>query len=354
MPKQVAATLCRSRSQRRCACIGPCEAWMQGTCSGHWAPPFPNDWRMLSPGGHTRCVRWRRDVERGGSHSLLLFTQAAGELNLSIPDPEEETPDVVEMLQLALAEEIYEQIDGEMVQAVVEEERKLGRTYALQSPSETLQKGLELLKSYRTRVLNASRSSNRVTEITVQNDCSTMLRFCGWLKSTQASSPASLDFGIFRHEGIVDTVERFCEFLVEERRCSFGTVAGYTNSLLTLVNFATSQIHEDVDNEHDDALVGALFNLRSQAESQHRDDRSTMVVLLAGLLLTLLVSGGTSRWIRIGSAGRMHSALASPPWTSTVGCTSHRPRSSAMASSSSQKTARSWPCSPINHPIAWV
>ena len=167
------------------------------------------------------------------------------------------------------------QIDGEMVQAVVEEERKLGRTYALQSPSETLQKQLEQLKSYRTRVLNASRSSNRVTEITVQNDCSTMLRFCGWLKSTQASSPASLDFGIFRHEGIVGTVERFCEFLVEERQCTYGTVAGYTNSLLTLVNFATSQIHEDVDNEHDDALVGALFNLRSQAESQHRDDRST-------------------------------------------------------------------------------
>ena len=55
---------------------------------------------------------------------------------------------------------------------------------------------------------------------------------------------------------------------------------GYTNSLLALVNFATSQIHEEVANEHDDALVGALFNLRSQAESQHRDDRSAMVVLL--------------------------------------------------------------------------
>ena len=133
---------------------------------------------------------------------------------------------MVEMLQLALAEEVYEQIDDEMIQAVVEEERKLGRTYALQIPSVSLQRQLEQLKSYRTRVLSASRSSNRVTEITVTNDCSTMLRFCGWLKSTQASSTAALDFSIFRDDGIVGTVERFCEFLIEELQCTYGTVAG--------------------------------------------------------------------------------------------------------------------------------
>ena len=50
-------------------------------------------------------------------------------------------------------------------------------------------------------------------------------------------------------------------------------VAGYCNSLLSLAQFASTVVHESVDDETDDAIASALIILRSQAEKQHRDDR---------------------------------------------------------------------------------
>ena len=58
--------------------------------------------------------------------------------------------------------------------------------------------------------------------------------------------------------------------------------AGYLNSLLNLVQFGIAELHEDVDEAHDDAILVALFNLRSQAENQSKDDKRSPVGAWAG------------------------------------------------------------------------
>ena len=78
-------------------------------------------------------------------------------------------------------------------------------------------------------------------------------------------SPRALDFTIFRSSEptILQLIEDFTEWLVETRKCSYGTIAGYCNSLLQLVQYAIADVL-DVDEAADDALVNALFTLRSQ------------------------------------------------------------------------------------------
>ena len=147
-----------------------------------------------------------------------------------------------------------------------------GRQYALQKPSALLSQQLEQLKEHRTKILNIYRTSNRVTDTTVASDEGTMLRFLGWVRST--CSPRALDFTIFRstEPPALKLIEDFTTWLVETRGVTYGTVAGYCNSLLALVQFAVAEVLE-VDEAQDDALVNALLILRSQAEAQHRDDR---------------------------------------------------------------------------------
>ena len=199
--------------------------------------------------------------------------EAAGELNLSLPDVEEENPEAGEMFEIALGQELLQDFDPEGACGLsLVEEQKASRQYALQNPSTVLTRQIEEMKLYRTRVLNANRVSNKVLEITVDSDVSTMLRWLGWVSSTFEGAAGALDFSIFRHPECTDMLERFCHWLVEERGCSYGTVAGYCNSLLTLAQFAVGEVHETVDEQHDEGVTYSLFNLRSQAESQYRDD----------------------------------------------------------------------------------
>ena len=88
--------------------------------------------------------------------------------------------------------------------------------------------------------------------------------------------PWCLDFTIFRSTDpcILELIQGFVEWLVESRAVTYGTVAGYCNSLLALAQFALAEVlGAPVGEASDDALVNAIFTLRSQAEAQHRDDR---------------------------------------------------------------------------------
>ena len=200
--------------------------------------------------------------------------EAAGEVNLSLPDVDEETLDASELFEIALGRELVFDFDpeGSCGQSLLDEQ-KASRAYALQNPSTVLTRQLEEMKSYRTRVLNANRSSNKVLDITVQSDVGTMMRWLGWVSSCyEGSAAGALDFSIFRHPECTNMLEQFCEWLVEERGCTYGTVAGYCNSLLNLAQFAIGEVHETVNELLDDMLTTSLFNLRSQAECQYRDD----------------------------------------------------------------------------------
>ena len=106
------------------------------------------------------------------------------------------------------------------------------------------------------------------------SDHGSMLRFLGWVRSVH--SHCALDFTIFRSTDpcILELIQDFVEWLVDSRGVTYGTVAGYCNSLLALAQFALAEVlGAPVDEASDDALVNAIFTLRSQAEAQHRDDR---------------------------------------------------------------------------------
>ena len=170
-------------------------------------------------------------------------------MNLSLPDVDEETLDASELFEIALGRELVFDFDpeGSCGQSLLDEQ-KASRAYALQNPSTVLTRQLEEMKSYRTRVLNANRSSNKVLDITVQSDVGTMMRWLGWVSSCyEGSAAGALDFSVFRHPECTNMLEQFCEWLVEERGCTYGTVAGYCNSLLNLAQFAIGEVHETVN-----------------------------------------------------------------------------------------------------------
>jgi hypothetical protein len=100
-----------------------------------------------------------------------------------------------------------------------------------------------------------------------------MLRFLGYVKSQ--SLGCAFDFSIFRSaQDIQKLLQEFCNWLYTSsyRNVTFGTIASYCNSLLTLSHFAIGEIHNELDEECDDLVVTSLFNLRSQSERKQRDD----------------------------------------------------------------------------------
>jgi len=142
---------------------------------------------------------------------------------LSLPDAEEanEDPDADELYSLALDEEVMEYSPD--LEAVVKEQ-SLSRRYALDKPSQKLQEQLKAFREYRTRILNAARSSSKVTQITVDGDVGVCLRFFGFVSSKYTEIP--LDCGIFRSTIIEEAIPQFVAWLVDERKVSYSTVAG--------------------------------------------------------------------------------------------------------------------------------
>ena len=174
-----------------------------------------------------------------------------------------------ELLAAVLSSELlHDFVDAETAgKAAEQEEAKLGRNYALDQPSVTLKKQLEELKQWRTQILCASRAGKRVQEVTVATDCSTLLRFLGWLKA-QSVNTGALDCTVFAHMQAHDFLEQFVNWGITERGVSYSTIGTYLNSLLSCANFASS-IGIDVD----DSVMQGLYNLRNQAEAQGREDR---------------------------------------------------------------------------------
>ena len=66
-----------------------------------------------------------------------------------------------------------------------------------------------------------------------------------------------MSFEIFRHPQAVDLVDQFCRWLVDTRNVSYGTVTGYNNSILNLIQFAIAEIHEETDEVRDGMQSGS-------------------------------------------------------------------------------------------------
>jgi hypothetical protein len=216
--------------------------------------------------------RHRRDVlpalggqvpEEWEREHRLAEAEASGEVLGTDLLPEEDELDrelgADELLQCAL-------LSSEMLDCVNddEEENDIGRNYALTELSAVLEGQLADLAQYRTRVLVASRHGRRVQEITLKNDRGVLLRFLGWLK-TQDGPAGALDLTAFGRGDAAAQVEAYVQWCHEDRGLAFGTIAGYTNSLLSVAQFANTVA------EVADATLDALLNLRRQCEGEAKE-----------------------------------------------------------------------------------
>ena len=204
----------------------------------------------------------------------LAQNAAKGEIEGTdlLPDEEETDRELGndELLLAVLSSELFNDFDVEgSSKAAEEEEAALGRNYALPADqiNAALKQQLEDMTAWRTRILCASRTGKRVQEVTVATDKSTLLRFLGWLKA-QPRSAGALDCTVFAQENAQQLVEAFVTWGVDERGVSYGTIGTYTNSLLSCANFAAAS-----GIQVEDTVLQALYNLRSQAEAQGREDR---------------------------------------------------------------------------------
>ena len=103
--------------------------------------------------------------------------EKAGELNLSLPEPEEEDDSVAELHALALTQEIVSEVDTTCLAEIMAEQKANGK-YALQNPSAKLKGQLEEYRQHRTKVLNVHRVGGRVTDVTTggMSHCKSCLR----------------------------------------------------------------------------------------------------------------------------------------------------------------------------------
>lgn len=198
-----------------------------------------------------------------------MHHDAADEVNLSLPDPGEEDPGADELVAMALGQELL--LPADPVVMPEEEEEPPGRRYAWETPSQTLSAQMDAFRAYRRRALVANRSAKAVVDATVDSDIGVLKRFLGYV-SLEHPGPLSMDLGLFRAEHIQEMLQGFAEWLVDARRCSMGTIAGYMNSLLTLANFAVGEVHQEPNEALDEVVTTSLWNLRGQAEAKAKDD----------------------------------------------------------------------------------
>jgi len=157
-------------------------------------------------------------------------------------------------------------------ESTLDEDEAPGRRYAWETPSKALTAQIAAFQGYRVKALVANRSAKAVVDATVSSDVGVLKRFLGYI-SLEHTGSLSMDFGIFRAEDCIqDFLQGFAEWLVDSRKCSMATIAGYMNSMLTLANFAIGEIHQEPNEALDECVTTSLWNLRGQSESKAKDD----------------------------------------------------------------------------------
>ena len=72
--------------------------------------------------------------------------------------------------------------------------------------------------------------------ITVEGDCTNLLRFYGYLdRLARAPEGQLLHLSLLLRADLGDLVQAYVTWLQQTQRCSFSTIAGYTNSLVSVM-----------------------------------------------------------------------------------------------------------------------
>lgn len=243
IPQKVAATLAMTRGHKQLLIA--------------LGQPVPDEWERLE--------RQTQHAAEGETDLILdemvAADQAEGEL-------------VMEAIHTVIQDELV-QFD-EMAAPVEDEQKLTTHNYALreQEQSQELRKQLQAFLQHRTAILNSAREGTRVMPVTAEGNTSTMLRFLGWCKRHSGDGSGPYDLRIFTQGGCRGLIDRYVAWLVDDRKVSYGSIANYLNSLMAIMSYVAAEMMSEAQVTPEmEECYAAAFNLRSQAESQAREDR---------------------------------------------------------------------------------
>ena len=153
------------------------------------------------------------------------------------------------------------------------EDEQTSRTYTLQRVSKELEAELKKFELFKVEALNRFRSGSACVDSTFENTKNATLRFMGWYKSYGPNAVPLRLATLFGHKRIGAWIEQYLRWCKGERGCKSSSMANYTSGLINTLQYvmATSEIEED--DAHGITNLEQALNLRTQLESQAREDR---------------------------------------------------------------------------------
>ena len=126
--------------------------------------------------------------------------------------------------------------------------------------------------AFKVAPLEARRASTAVVEKTAQADLNAYYRFLGFLKLKRLlpADVLHLSLGLLAHPSAHDWVAAYLNFMKDERKLAYSSMANYLSSLYSLATFVFDSDDFEVPDAVADAthtVLTACVNLRSQCEA---------------------------------------------------------------------------------------
>ena len=202
-------------------------------------------------------------------HDQAEQDAANGEVDLVLQDQLEqlEADQHFEVEELSFRDELITTMPPFPTVAADEQRMK---TYILQRVPPILKSELGQFIAYRTATFAARRQGGAVQSITVEGDCTNLLRFYGYLdRLGRVPEGQLLYLSLLLRADLGDLVQAYVTWLQQTQRCSFSTIAGYTNSLVSVITYCYANLSTDLDDavlSSDPSPLAQVINLRAQAE----------------------------------------------------------------------------------------
>jgi hypothetical protein len=148
-----------------------------------------------------------------------------------------------EVEELSIAQELTQV--PEFVDTV-DDETKL-RAYAL-TPTVSLKRQLTAYISHRTATFSARRSGGAVQSVSAEANCTSFLRFLGWMQKTDhVPANAELDIGFLARADLGTKAQEWAQWLQQTQRCRFTSICNYLSALVSMTNYVYFELNVDAE-----------------------------------------------------------------------------------------------------------